>query len=197
MTAPLKDQVTAILVQAEGGDGPPALDHLIPLVYDELRTMAARRLRSDGADLTLSPTELVHEAYMRLADATRVTARGRAYFFASAARAMRQIVVDHARRRSRRKRGGGKRTITLNDAIALIGESEIDVLDLERGLDRLATLAERSVHVVECRFFGGLSVEDTALTLGVTPRTVNRDWQFAKAWLFDYLGGFSGAEGLS
>jgi RNA polymerase sigma-70 factor (ECF subfamily) len=197
MTAPLKDQVTAILVQAEGGDGPPALDHLIPLVYDELRNMAARRLRSDGEDLTLSPTELVHEAYMRLADATRVTTRGRAYFFASAARAMRQIVVDHARRRGRHKRGGGKRPITLNDAIALTGEGEVDVLDLERGLDRLATLAERSVHVVECRFFGGLSVEDTALTLGVTPRTVNRDWQFAKAWLFDYLSGPSGAERLS
>lgn len=195
MPVSLQDQVTGMLVRAEGADGPPHLDRLIPLVYDELRAMAGRRLSTDGPDLTLSPTELVHEAYMRLADASRVTARGRAYFFASAARAMRQIIVDHARHRGRQKRGGAARPITLNDAIALTGEANIDVLDLERGLDRLSTLAERSVRVVECRFFGGLSVEDTALTLGVTERTVNRDWQFARAWLFDYLktSGESGA----
>lgn len=170
---------------SEGGPAP--LDRLVPLVYDELRAMAERRLRTDGADLTLSPTELVHEAYLRLADASRVTARGRAYFFASAARAMRQIIVDHARRRGRQKRGGSARPITLDDTMALTGTAGIDALDLERGLDRLSLLAERSVRVVECRFFGGLSIEETARTLGITARTVNRDWEFARAWLFDYL----------
>jgi RNA polymerase sigma factor (TIGR02999 family) len=187
MPSSLREEVTEILVQAEGAEAPPALDRLIPLVYDELRLMAAQRLRSDGSDLTLTPTELVHEVYVRLADATRITARGRAYFFASAARAMRRVIVDHARRRGRQKRGGGERPVTFHDAVALSGGPQVDVLDLERGLDQLSELAARSVRVVECRFYGGLSVEDTAVTLGVTPRTVNRDWQFARAWLFDYL----------
>jgi RNA polymerase sigma-70 factor (ECF subfamily) len=147
--------------------------------------MASRRLRAGGADLTLSPTELVHEAYLRLADSAQVTGRGRAYFFASAAQAMRRIVVEHARQRRRRE--GGRQAITLSDAIALTDRRAIDVLDLERGLERLETIAERPVQVIECRFYGGLSIDDTALTLGVTARTVNRDWQFARAWLYDFL----------
>ena len=185
-----QDRITALLVTVAGAGASPApLDRLLPLVYDELRGMAGKRLRGDGGNLTISPTELVHEAYLRLADATRVTAKGRAYFFAAAAQAMRRIIVDHARKRGRLKRGGGERALTLDDEVALTGEDEVDVLQLEEGLQRLATLAERPARVVECRFFGGLSIEDTALTLGVTPRTVNRDWQFARAWLYDYLRG--------
>ena len=176
-------------MEADGSAaGPLPLDRLVPLVYDELRAMAAAHLGAHGADLTLSPTELVHEAYVRLADAGRVTARGRGYFFAAAAHAMRRIIVDHARRRNRLKRGGGRRVITLDDRVSFRGAGRpIDVLDLERGLEALAGIAQRSVRVVECRFYGGLSIDDTALTLGVTPRTVNRDWEFARAWLYDYL----------
>lgn len=188
MGNPAHDQLTTVLLEAARSetDAPP-LDRIVTLVYDDLRAIAAGHLRADGADLTLSPTELVHEAYLRLADSTRVTARGRAYFFAAAARAMRRIIVDHARRRRRLKRGGGERPITLDDATAVAGGTPIDVLDLERGLEELHAIAARQVRVVECRFFGGLSVDDTALALGVTTRTVNRDWQFARAWLYDYL----------
>jgi RNA polymerase sigma factor (TIGR02999 family) len=180
--------ITALLLQTDGAEaGSASIDLLLPLVYDELREMASRRLRREGGDLTLSPTELVHEAYLRLGDTGGVTARGRAYFFAAAARAMRRIIVDHARRRGRRKRGGGDRPITLDDAVALVDGPDVDVLDLEPGLEQLATIAERAARVVECRFYGGLSVDDTATALGVTTRTVNRDWQFARAWLHDHL----------
>jgi RNA polymerase sigma factor (TIGR02999 family) len=188
MGSPARDPVTTVLLEAARSETvPPPLDQLVSLVYDDLHAMAAGRLRASGADLTLSPTDLVHEAYVRLADSTRVTRRGRAYFFAAAARAMRRIMVDHVRRRSRLKRGGGERAITLDDAVAFGGGGPVDVLDLERGLERLYTIAARPVRVVECRFYGGLSIDDTALALGVTARTVNRDWQFARAWLYDYL----------
>lgn len=149
--------------------------------------MAGRRLRSEHRTPTLSPTELVHEAYVRLADATRITKRGRAYFFAAASRAMRQIVVDHARARGRAKRGGGVELLTLNEELALTDSTALDVLELEEGLEGLGGVSERAARVVECRFYGGLSVDETADALGVTARTVNRDWQFARAWLFDRL----------
>lgn len=189
MPAPSRDEITTLLLEADGSAaGPAPLDRLIPAVYEELRGIAGHRLRGRG-DVTLSPTELVHEAYLRMADVTRVTARGRAYFFAAAARAMRNIIVDYTRRRGRGKRGGGERPVTLVDAIALLDGPDIDVLSLDEGLQMLAGVAERPARVVECRFFGGLSIDETALTLGVTPRTVNRDWLFARAWLFDYLDG--------
>ena len=182
------NRITAALMQADALDaGPAPLDLLLPLVYDELREMAGRRLRRDGADLTISPTEIVHEAYLRLGDTSGVTARGRAYFFAAAAQAMRRIIVDHARRRGRLKRGGGERAVTLDDALVLTSGVEAEVLDLEEGLTALSAIAERAARVVECRFYGGLSVDETALALGVTTRTVNRDWQFARAWLHDHL----------
>ena len=182
------NRITAILLQAGGTEaGPAPFDVLLPLVYDELREMAGRRLRRDGGDLTLSPTELVHEAYLRLGDTGSVTEHGRAYFFAAAAQAMRRIIVDHARRRGRHKRGGGERAITLDDAVALVDGADVEILDLEPGLVQLAAVAERAARVVECRFYAGLSVEDTAAALGVTTRTVNRDWQFARAFLHDHL----------
>jgi RNA polymerase sigma factor (TIGR02999 family) len=185
---PPTNPITAILLQTDGADaGQAPIDLLLPLVYDELREMAGRRLRREGGNLTLSATELVHEAYLRLGDTGGVTARGRAYFFAAAAQAMRRIIVDHARRRGRDKRGGGERAVTLDEAMALVDGGDVEVLDLEPGLEQLATIAARAARVVECRFYGGLSIDDTATALGVTTRTVNRDWQFARAWLHDYL----------
>ena len=182
------NRITAALLQADGLDaGPAPLDLLLPLVYDELREMAGRRLRREGGDITISPTEIVHEAYLRLGDTSGVTARGRAYFFAAAAQAMRRIIVDHARRRGRQKRGGGERAVTLDEALVLTTGAESEVLDLEEGLTALAAIAGRAARVVECRFYGGLSIDETALALGTTTRTVNRDWQFARAWLHDHL----------
>ena len=182
------NRITAALLQADALDaGPAPLDLLLPLVYDELREMAGRRLRREGGDITISPTEIVHEAYLRLGDTSGVTARGRAYFFAAAAQAMRRIIVDHARRRGRQKRGGGERAVTLDEALVLTTGAESEVLDLEEGLTALAAIAGRAARVVECRFYGGLSIDETALALGTTTRTVNRDWQFARAWLHDHL----------
>lgn len=190
MSDPSKDGLTAILNGVDQDDGaPPPLKDVLPLVYDELRVMAGRRLGAEHGNPTLSPTELVHEAYLRMVDTTQVTARGKAYFFAAAAQAMRRIVVDRARRRGRLKRGGGGTPLTLHDSVALVAGPELAVLELEQGLERLAGIRERAAKVVECRFYGGLSVEETARALGVASRTVDRDWQFARAWLYDYLQG--------
>jgi RNA polymerase sigma factor (TIGR02999 family) len=168
-------------------DQPTQLDQLIPLVYHELRTIAHRELVQDRPDQTLSTTELVHEAYLRLSKDPRVTTRGQGYFFAAAAQAMRRIVVDYVRRKRRLKRGGRIRLITLDDAPDTRDGAGLLVLDLERGLRELAAIAPRAARVVECRFYGGLDVDQTALAAGVTSRTVKRDWAFARAWLFDYL----------
>ena len=184
----LTTRIAGILDDAEAGAGSP-IDRLFPHVYDELRDVAHRLLRHEQSAHTLSTTVLVHEAYMRLAPDTRVTARGKAYFFAAGAQAMRRIVVDYARRRHRVKRGGGLPALELDDALVAEAGAAIDVLDLERGLERLALIAERPTRVVECRFYGGLTIEETALALDVTERTVKRDWVFARAWLFDYLQG--------
>ena len=196
MVEPTPHGFTAILNEtAAEHDAPGRLDRILPVVYDELRQMAGRRLKSEGASPTLTPTELVHEAYLRLADATRITDRGRSYFFAAAARAMRRIVVDHARHKGRAKRGGGATPVTLYDDVALSGGPSLDVLELEDGLEQLTAVSERAAQVVECRFYGGLSVDGTAEALDVTPRTVNRDWAFARAFLFDHLRGEPGSPG--
>jgi RNA polymerase sigma-70 factor, ECF subfamily len=179
------DQVTTVLLEPDTSRA--RLDQLLSLIYDDLRAIAHRELGRGDWRHTLSTTALVHEAYLRLADDDRVTARGRAYFFAAAARAMRRIVVERARWRQRLKRGGGVPPLPLDEATALMDGTEIDVLDLERGLSELGAIAERPARVVECRFFAGLSVEDTALALGVTTRTIKRDWAFARVWLFDFL----------
>ncbi len=177
------------LTQVLAAEDPRAVDALVPEVYDELRAIAHRHLAADRPGHTLSTTALVHEAYVRLADADQVGERGRAYFFAAAARAMRRVLVDYARRRGRLKRGGGAVPLTLEEAVVADSARRIDVLDLDQALMDLGDLASRPASVVECRFFGGLTVEDTALALGVTARTVKRDWAFARAWLYDRLGG--------
>ncbi|MEM7349641.1 MAG: ECF-type sigma factor [Acidobacteriota bacterium] len=168
------------------------LDDVVPnraalwsLAYQELRFVARRQLRGGGN--TLHATALVHEAYLRLAQDGRVTGRGRSYFFAAAAQAMRQIIVDHARRRSRVKRGGGEVPLTLHTRDAEVDGLATDLLALHQALEGLEKLNPRQARVVECRYFGGLNVLETAAALDVAPRTVKRDWMLARAWLFRQL----------
>lgn len=173
-------EVTRLLREAES---PGAADRLYRLVYDELRGVAARRLAGERADHTLTPTALVHEAYVRLVDQDRVEWAGRAHFFGIAARMMRRILVDHARRRQADRRGGGSVHVTLSHASGEEDERIHDLLSLHQVLERLAALDERQANVVELRFFGGLDVPETAHALDVSESTVKRDWVFAQAWL--------------
>jgi RNA polymerase sigma factor (TIGR02999 family) len=167
----------------------PTLDLLVPLIFDELRAIARRQLAREDGLVTLQTTELVHEAYLRLAGDSRVTQLGRAYFYAAAARAMRQVLVDAARRRKARKRGAGVTPLSLDENMAAVEAYGEELLDLDDALQRLESRNSRHARVVECRFFGGMSVEDTAEALEVSPRTVKSDWALARAWLFDELKG--------
>ncbi|HUO07036.1 MAG TPA: sigma-70 family RNA polymerase sigma factor [Phycisphaerae bacterium] len=180
--AELREDVTVVLEQMRNGDK-NAADKLLPLVYDEFRALARHYLAQERANHTLQPTALVHEAYMKLVDQTRVDWQGRSHFFAVAAQAMRRILVDHARSRQRDKRGGGRARVILDEAVALSPQKDEDVLALDEALERLAALDPRQAKVVELRFFGGLSVEEVAEALGVSKRTVEGDWTFARAWL--------------
>jgi RNA polymerase sigma-70 factor, ECF subfamily len=164
-----------------------AADTLIALVYDELRKVAANYLRRERSEHTLQPTALVNEAYLKLIDISNVSWRDRAHFFAVASNVMRQILVDHARARATEKRGGNAQTIALDEAISFSQQPEIDLLALDDALKILASLDEKQAQIVEMRFFGGLSVEETAEVLGVSARTVKREWAFAKAWLHKTL----------
>lgn len=160
-----------------------ARDRLLPIVYDELRRQAARQLRSERAGHTLQPTALVHEVYLRLAQPRRVPWQSRAEFFAAAAQAMRRILVDHARKRAAAKRAGNWTRVKLDDEVAIEGKNELDLLSLDDALDRLAELDPRHARIVELRFFGGLSVAETASVLKISTATVKRDWSLARAWL--------------
>jgi RNA polymerase sigma factor (TIGR02999 family) len=167
-----------------------ALNALFPLVYDELSLLAHRQRRNWNGDLTLTTAALVHEAYLKLADQKRLPAESRAHFVAVAAKAMRHILCNYARDRRRQKRGGGVQHVTLEPegrpaAVELeLSADQTDTLAaLEEALQRLERIAERQSRVVECRFFGGMSVEDTAAALGMSDRSVKRDWSFARAWL--------------
>jgi RNA polymerase sigma factor (TIGR02999 family) len=178
--------VTDLLLDIPEG-GPHAIDRLLPLVYDELRQIAHRLLLRENSGHTLTTTALVHESYLRLVDQRRVAWADRAHFFAVAAVAMRRILVDYARRQRASKRGGGNRPLPLDDAVALADERAQEMLALDDALIRLAALNERLARVVECRFFGGLTTEETAAALAVTPRTIERDWAKAKSWLYQEL----------
>src|SRR5215207_5394886 len=182
-----QDRVTNLLEAYEGGDR-DALDELLPLVYDELRRIAHRELQRERLDHTLSTTEVVHEAYLQLLDQARVTSGEQVRFLAVAATAVRRALIEHARRRDALKRGGGQRPLTLDEEIAAHDGSD-RLLSLDEALTRLAGLDERLARVVECRYFGGLTEEETAAALGVTARTVRRDWVKAKAWLYRELHG--------
>jgi len=166
--------------------GEDALDRLIPLVYDELRALAAKRLASERADHTLQPTALVHEAYARLA-AGEMKFVDRTHFFALAARTMRRVLVDHARGKQRGKRGGGAARVTLSDDIAASDPRDFDVLALDEALTVLADVDGRKANVVELHYFGGLTHADIATSIGVSEATVDRDLRVARAWLTERL----------
>ena len=168
-------------------------DELFPLVYAELRRIAAREMRREKPGRTLQTTALVHEAYLRLLKDASLSFENRAHFLGVAARAMREILIEHARARSARKRGGGAVRLTLDDLVAPVSSPSIDVLALDEALQRLARLDERHARVVELRYFGGLSVEETAAALELSPATVKRDWTLARAWLFRELAGIGSA----
>ena len=179
-------RTTALLLDAGQTDA-RTVDRLLPLIYDELRSMAHRQLARERDGRTLHTTALVHEAYLRLVDDAQVTARGRAYFFGAAARAMRQVLVDYARRRTAQKRGGGLAPLNLDDQHLAVDAFAAELIDLDEALERLAALNPRHAQVAECRFFGGLSIDETAEALDVSPRTVHYDWTLARAWLYDAL----------
>jgi RNA polymerase sigma-70 factor (ECF subfamily) len=164
-----------------------AFARLVPLVYDELRTLAERYMRQERADHTLQTTALVNEAYLRLIDVNRVQWQSRAHFLAVAAQTMRRILVDFARRRDRQKRGGDVMLVTLDDARNAGHEKGADLVALDDALTALAAFDARMSDVVELRFFGGLTVDETADVLRVSPETVMRDWKTAKAWLLREL----------
>jgi RNA polymerase sigma-70 factor, ECF subfamily len=185
--SPTSSDLTALLLRWSEGDA-EALDRLVPLVYDECRRIAARQLRGERADHTLSPTALVHEMYLRLVDQRRATYRNRAQFFGIAARLMRRVLVDHARARLAKKRDGGRMLVSLDAATAEPDESRIaDVLAIDEALSRLAKLDPEQERIVELRYFAGMTVEETAQVVGRSPRTVKREWQLARAWLFREL----------
>jgi len=178
--------VTELLDQLSAGSE-KALDDLLPLVYGELRRQAARYLRRERQNHTLQPTALVNEAFIKLVDQRNVRWQNRAHFFGVAAQAMRRIVIDHARTKHRVKRGGVQQAVTLDEGMIAADARSVDVLALDEVLTRLAALDERQARVVELRFFGGLSVEETAEVMEISPATVKREWSMAKAWLYNEL----------
>ncbi|MBI1762564.1 MAG: sigma-70 family RNA polymerase sigma factor [Acidobacteria bacterium] len=188
MTAPAAAVTEQLIAWSQGDQA--ALEQLIPLVHDELHRLAKRymrRERGQRAARTLQTTALVNEAYLRLIDARRVQWQNRAHFFAIAARLMRQILVDYARAQHYAKRGGGQPLLALDEALTFTLERAPDLVALDDALHALAALDERKGRVIELRFFGGLSVEETAEVLQVSPDTVLRDWRLAKAWLLREL----------
>ncbi len=185
---PPQGEVTRLLLAWNQGDQ-SAIERLMPLVYDELRRLAERHFRRERVGHTLQPTAVVHEAYFRLVDQTRVTWKNRGHFFAVASQAMRRILVDYARARAADKRGGGEKRVTLASAEASPEPSgELDLLALDEALTRLKGLDGAQAQVVELRFFGGLSIEETAEALETSPSSVKREFRSAKAWLYRELG---------
>jgi RNA polymerase sigma factor (TIGR02999 family) len=179
--------VTTLLVAWRNGE-PAALERLVPLVRDELHRIAARCMRGERRDHTLQATALVNEAYVRLVDVQRIDWQDRAHFLAMSARLMRRVLVDHARARNYQKRGGGALRVTLVEGLEGSDERAPDLVALDDALETLAQFDERKSRVVELRFFGGLSVEEAAAVLDVSPETIMRDWKVAKAWLIRELG---------
>lgn len=180
-------RITHLLKEWSDGDQ-QALEDLTPLVYDELRQQAARYLRKERPNHSLQATALIHEAFLRLIDVKDVEWQNRAHFFAIAANLMRRILVDHARKRDAEKRGGSQVCLTLDESLALARETDIDLLAIDEALDRLAVIDPQQARIVELRFFSGLTVEETATALGVSPKTVKRDWSVARAWLRREIG---------
>jgi RNA polymerase sigma factor (TIGR02999 family) len=179
---PEKSEATKLVLRLGGGDS-AAGGELLPLVYDELRGLAAHYLRSERTNHTLQPTALVHEAYLRLIEADRITWRGRAQFLALAASQIRKVLVDHARRKRAGKRGGDARNLVLDDGTPGGEAPDPDLIALDEALGALAGRSERQSRVVELRFFAGMTVPEVAEVLEVSPTTVKNDWRAARAWL--------------
>lgn len=182
----LRQEITAALRTMDPAGGSP-LDELVAVLYDELKDMARRQLAREAAGHTLQPTALLHEPYLKLADSPQLGDRERSYFFAAAGRAMRQVLIEHARRRNAAKRGGGAVPISLDGSGLEVDAFAVELLDLDRALEELAAVKPRYAQVVECRYFGGMSTEETAAVLGVSARTVKNDWSIARAWLYARL----------
>jgi RNA polymerase sigma-70 factor (ECF subfamily) len=174
--------ITQLLVR--WGDGEQqALEELMPLVYDELHRLARNYLRRERRDHTLQPTALVHEAYLRLIDQTRASVHSRAHFFSIAAQMMRRILVDHARVHQAAKRGDGDYKLSLDHVDQVVNQQAVDLIALDDALHRLAAFSSQQTRIVELRFFGGLTIEETARLLGISHATVEREWSVARAWL--------------
>ena len=180
-------EITRILDRVAHGET-NAHDDLYPKVYAELRKMAVHYTNTERADHSLQPTELVHEAYLRLVGQHQLEWTSRKHFYAVTAQAMRRVLADHARRRGAKKRGGAVRTERLDDSIRIAGQPPIDLLRLEEALHELESIDARKVRVVELLYFVGLTAEQTADILGISSRTVERDWRYARTWLFAKLG---------
>ena len=188
MTASRPAEVTALLHAWTQGDE-RALDSLIPIVEAELRRIARVQMSREREGHTLQPTALVNEVFMRLVDADEIAWADRAHFFGISARLMRRILVDHARARGYKKRGGGAHRVTLDERLAVTPAANVDVIALDGALTKLAAIDARKCRVVEMRFFGGLTVDETATALAVSTDTVKRDWRLAKLWLLNELDG--------
>ena len=182
----MANEITELLAAWTGRD-PTARERLLPLVYDELHRLAAGYLRRERVSHTLQPTALIHEMYLRIGGIDRMQWQDRAHFMAMAATLMRRVLVDHARERARAKRGGAITLASLAGHDVAGPEPAIDVLALDEALEQLAALDPQQSRVVELRFFGGLTIEETAASLGISPATVKREWALAKAWLFRQL----------
>jgi RNA polymerase sigma factor (TIGR02999 family) len=180
-------EVTALLEQWSTGRE-DALDQLLPAIYDELRRLASSYVRRERQDHTLQATALVHEAFLKLVDQRVVRWQNRAHFFGIAAQVMRRILVDYARAHTAAKRGSGERPVSLDEALVVAATSGVDLLALNQALTRLAELDPRQGRIVELRFFGGLTIEETGEVLGIAPATIGREWTLAKAWLYAELG---------
>ncbi len=186
MTGPQPTEVTRLLALAGAGEK-EAADELLPLVYSELRSLAEHRLAKLPPGQTLQPTALVHEAYVRLVEGGDIGWEGRGHFFGAAARSMRDILVDRARAKARVKHGGDRKRVALDQAVVGADDDPVDFLALDAAMQELAKLDERKHEVVMLRYFAGLTVEETARALGLSSKTVKRDWSFARTWLYDAM----------
>lgn len=186
MTDPPRSQATQLVAAMNAGDR-SARDALLPLLYADLRAQAMAYFRAQRADHTLQPTALVHEALLRIMGSDKIEWESRSHFLAVAAKAMRNVLADHARRRRAEKRGGAWERVTLTGLGSDGGERRIDALDLDEALDALGRINERQAQIVELRFYGGLTVEEVAHVLEVSPRTIELDWRMARAWLRNRL----------
>jgi len=193
MTNPAPEEVSRLLRDWSNGDE-AALDKVIPVVYQELRRLAHHYMRKERGDHTLQTTALVNEAYMRLADYKRMRWQSRVHFFAVSAQVMRRILVEHARSRNSVKRGGDAQKISLDEAAVVSGGRAAEVIAVDDALTDLESWDQRKGKIVELRFFGGLSIEETAKVLKVSPTTVQREWRAAKAWLYRAISEGSGVE---